>query len=295
MYIPKNKIITDLYTDGEEYVKIISTNANRNNTTTTSQTTPNFYVGYYWKSQTGDVYTGRNPNDKPQEPLIPIAKRDNLNPPESLNNIMYLKGSDFQTPLDGEQYGGGYNPNRISPSSYSGYLTSQGTTQNRKIPIHTHPLPNSKDYELGVYTRYFLQKVTTKEFLEVTGEIYSKILRKDKGWVFELYQPFTVQWTISGEELEVQDANRNITLLTQSRLRTLGLTQFFENNYLQYYEEDIDLEDEILNIEDISETPTSNIPLSPTPATPSSPSSPPPPSAPSTPSPPSSPTSGGGY
>jgi hypothetical protein len=289
MYIPKNKIITDLYTDGGEYRKIIPNNVDRINLTNTSEIQPTYYVGYYWKSQTGDVYTGKNPNDKPQEKLIPSSNLSNLGPTEDLSDLMYSAGSDFQTPADAEEYGGGYNPNRISPTSFFGYVSSKGVTQNRKIPIHSYPLPNSKNYELGAYTRYFLQKITTKEFLEVTKDIYGKILRKDKNWVFELYQPFTIQWTISGEELEVQDANRNITLLTQSRLRTLGLTQFLENNYLQYYEEDVDLEDGVFDIEDISETPTSNAPLSPTPTTPSSPSSSP------TPSSPSSPTSGGGY
>ena len=282
MYIPKNKIITDLYTEGGEYTKLIPNNVGRTPGNLNSPTPSTSYVGYYWKSQTGDIFTGRNPNDRPQEKLIPIIAQSDLSILEDIDNTLYLAGPDIQTQGEVLEYGG-YNPNRIGISSYTGYISSYGVERNRKLPFHTYPLPNAKDYELGVYQRYFLQKVTTKEFLEVTRDVYYKIRRKDRNWAFELYQPFTIQWAISGEELEVQDANRNITLLTQRRLRTLGLTQFLGNNYLQYYEEDIDLEGEAFNIEDSTPSPTSFVPPSSTSPTPSTPSSP----SPS--------TSGGGY
>ena len=57
MYIPKNRITTNLYTRGEEY-KIAATGVP--------------YTGYYWEMYNGTIFTGKNPNDKPSEQLIII-------------------------------------------------------------------------------------------------------------------------------------------------------------------------------------------------------------------------------
>ena len=73
MYIPKNKIITNLYTnglqinnpEGEKYFYIINTDI--------------IYEGYYWKDYKGKFYTGKTPNDKPTQQLIqnPVNKDGN--------------------------------------------------------------------------------------------------------------------------------------------------------------------------------------------------------------------------
>lgn len=50
MYYPLSQIHTNLYTNGQEYI-IKSNNQN--------------YVGYYWKSSDGKIFTGRTPQDPP--------------------------------------------------------------------------------------------------------------------------------------------------------------------------------------------------------------------------------------
>jgi hypothetical protein len=57
-YIPKNKIETDLYTPGGEYAY---------------ESTGAEYVGYYYKLYDGKIYTGNNPNIKPNDVLIPYS------------------------------------------------------------------------------------------------------------------------------------------------------------------------------------------------------------------------------
>ena len=47
MYIPKNRMTTNLYTRGEEY-KNVATGIP--------------YIGYYWKMYNGTTFTGKNPN-----------------------------------------------------------------------------------------------------------------------------------------------------------------------------------------------------------------------------------------
>jgi len=54
-YIPKNKIQTNLYTSGGEYV-LASTQEN--------------YIGYYYKLYNGKYFTGRTPNDPDTKEII---------------------------------------------------------------------------------------------------------------------------------------------------------------------------------------------------------------------------------
>ena len=54
MYYPKSQIITNLFTIGDEYVYL---------------NTNNIYSGSYFKTGDGKVFSGRNPNDKPNLPL----------------------------------------------------------------------------------------------------------------------------------------------------------------------------------------------------------------------------------
>ena len=48
MYFPKTQVITNLYTNGNEYMT-----ANNNQV----------YVGYYWETSFGERFTGKNPQE----------------------------------------------------------------------------------------------------------------------------------------------------------------------------------------------------------------------------------------
>jgi len=51
MYIPKNKILTDQYTNGGEYI---------------IKSTEEDYIGFYHKLYTGEIFTGKTPNEMNQ-------------------------------------------------------------------------------------------------------------------------------------------------------------------------------------------------------------------------------------
>ena len=57
MYYPKSQIKTNLYTNGDKFA-IASTDE--------------AYTGYYYTVSGNEFYTGKNPNDTPNELLIPI-------------------------------------------------------------------------------------------------------------------------------------------------------------------------------------------------------------------------------
>ena len=62
-YIPKNKIQTDVYTRGGEYVFL---------------STKEPYIGYYHKLYNGEIYTGKTPNSTNIEQLI-IKSENSVN------------------------------------------------------------------------------------------------------------------------------------------------------------------------------------------------------------------------
>ena len=58
-YYPPNRIKTNLYTQGNEYV-IESTGEN--------------YKGYYWKTSSGKIYTGKSPASPQTQLLVKIKE-----------------------------------------------------------------------------------------------------------------------------------------------------------------------------------------------------------------------------
>lgn len=66
MYYPKSQIKTNLYTNGDEFVFL-------------SNQQP--YTGYYFKTSTGQYFTGKTPDDRPNiEIILNLALSENLIP-----------------------------------------------------------------------------------------------------------------------------------------------------------------------------------------------------------------------
>jgi hypothetical protein len=61
-YIPKNKIQTNLYTNGGEYALLSS---------------GQIYIGYYHKLYNGKYFTGKTPNDSNIKELVALRTEDN--------------------------------------------------------------------------------------------------------------------------------------------------------------------------------------------------------------------------
>ena len=69
MYYPKSQIKTNLYTSGDEYVPILGGDP---------------YRGFYYKTSTGQYFTGRTPDDRPNIELSPIIQLSEITP--DINN-----------------------------------------------------------------------------------------------------------------------------------------------------------------------------------------------------------------
>jgi len=217
MYIPKNRILTNQYTSGGEY--IVKSNGEN-------------YVGFYHKLYTGEIFTGKTPNDSNIRQLILNESNSPQNePPESntVNTIaLFLNDPD---PIVDTSI---WNQRNIVD-----YLKATGQDtkddQPKETPYTSKPKPTQEDYNLGVFTRYFCVKINEDIYLEIDKKTYDALTNQKEDWLWQLYTPFQLLWTISGEEKEIEKTNYNITLLQEKRLKRRGLQQFLRNNYLKFY------------------------------------------------------------
>ena len=225
MYIPKNRIKTNLFTSGGEYM-VLATSIE--------------YVGYYHSLYTGKFYTGKTQNDTNIRELIPITPEagedlsseeelpPNLTP--DLNKIaLFLNDPD---PIVDEDIWNQGDIVRYLEIKRKNPLDDDP----RELPSQEYPQPTEDDYKLGVFTRYFVKKINELKYIELSKEIYDKMKKKNPDYVWELYLCFKLQWTITGPKSQVPIANRNQVLIAEQRIKSLGLGEFLRHDYLKFYD-----------------------------------------------------------
>ena len=211
MYVPKNRIITNQYSNDSSLVV---------------KSTGEFYKGFYYKTFDGKYFTGKTPNDPPNVELEVVQPLDeNISQTLPQNEIAY---SDL--PIDPP----GYNEDTVV--KYANINNINLNNPNPKfIPIQFYPTPTEDDYKLGVFTRYFCVKINENRYLELSKDVYDKLVNKNSNYLWEPYIPFKLQWTIAGELDYVVNTNRNIILLTEKRLKRKGLDIFLRRNYGKFW------------------------------------------------------------
>jgi hypothetical protein len=203
MYYPKSKIITNLYTNGNEYV--IKSNGKP-------------YIGFYHKLYNGNIFTGKNPED---------------------SYIAELMISNYSTT---EAKGGRYitinnNSEQVLTQDVLIYdvLKDIDSSGMKNIPIPHYPQPTQDEYKLGEFQRYFVKKVNELIYLEIDEETFTNIKNKDSKYAYEYYIPFDFSWQIYGNRIDILKTNRNTVLLAEQNLKIKGLQEFLKNNYDKFY------------------------------------------------------------
>ena len=204
MYYPKSQIKSDLYTNGGEFV--IASNQED-------------YEGHYFITSDEKYYTGRNPNDKPNNLLLPSTS-PKPDPQREANPLIQRNESYYNYPLTYAQSSGRNISNNIAPPSN---------------PTQTLVLPTEENYEIQEFQRYFLKKVNDIVYLEINKEEYDRYLNKNPLVNYQLYIPFTFPWLISGNRNEVINVNKKtIDRITQN-LKLVGFPSYFSNRLDQYF------------------------------------------------------------
>lgn len=205
MYYPKSQITTNLYTNGGELILI-------------SDETE--YTGYYFLTSDNRYFSGKNPNDKPNFEL-------KLN----ISGDQDLEDAEFEI-LDS------YN------EETNMYLLPNAYLQNTKLelpplapslPIQISSLPTEKNYEIGEYQRYFLQKNNSADYIEIDNKQYQKYKNKSLTVLFRLYYPFEFPWLVSGDRNTVANVNQKTIFRLANNLNLIGFKSYFQDNYTQYF------------------------------------------------------------
>lgn len=145
MYYPKSQIKTNLYTNGKEFQ---------------IESSQQEYKGYYFITSKQEAYTGKTPQDKPNNRLSPISSLSGVglisNEDELLSNSYYLINDSY------------YNANRLSTKRAA-----------PRTPIQTLGKPTDKDIQNGFFNRYFVKKGNEFKFIEVSKEEHLKFQNQD--------------------------------------------------------------------------------------------------------------------
>ena len=201
MYYPKSQIKTNLYTNGDEFVYI-------------SNKQP--YQGYYFKTSTGQYYTGKNADDRPNFELTQNLATAETTIDTTKSDYSVIINTDLNNNLT-------YN-NLISPPP--SVLIS---------PAYNAPEPTLQDYQIGEFRRYFCKKGNEILYLEIDKDTYDKLIAKDSQYQFSLWQPFNLPWLLVGTQEQVYKVNRNVTILTSQKLLLPQFGRYLKDDYLKYY------------------------------------------------------------
>lgn len=190
-YYPKSQIKENLYTAGDEYY---------------IKSSGKSFTGYYWSNSSGKYYTGKTPQDKPNQELIKIEEGGDL--------LDLPQNESFWT----ETY------NNTVVQSKPGLS-----------PIPYQAQPTSQDYINGYFTRYFTKKTNQNIYIEISKKSYDLLESKSSKILWQLYESVSVVWQLTGEEKQVYNANRNNVLLTENKNKLPGFSRFFKKQYSKYY------------------------------------------------------------
>jgi len=196
-YYPKNRIQTNLYTNGGEY---------------TIKSTGEDYIGYYYKLYNNTFFTGKTPNDTPNQELILFEETINITP-----RLVIVESF---------------------PDPEVNIYNSLTTTPNPKIiPSPYYPQPTEDNYKLGEFQRYFMKQINNFLYTEISKKDYDSLVNKNESYLWQLYFPISIPWEISGDKDQVEQTNKQITILFETQNKIFGFSQFIEKigGYLKFY------------------------------------------------------------
>ena len=216
-YFPKSQIKENQFTPGAEWYYV------KNNSS---------YTGFYYVLSNGKAYTGKNPNNPPNEE---ITKNTEIFSSQTKNGIVndITNGVTYADNWDGTTYGDQIQ-NARDVKIY-GILTDTDYNLVRSKPQYSPTFPSPEDYEKGMFVRYFVCKINQLEYLEIDKGTYDNIFTQNKIWMWENYVPFTLNWYINGDIDRVFNNNKGSIFIKEREINKKGLEDYLGKQYLEYF------------------------------------------------------------
>lgn len=204
MYFPLSQITTNLTTQGGEF-KL--------------QSTGKEYIGDYFRTSKGNNYTGKVPNDGPNELLI---------------NFQSAEEQSQEDVEAGRE--GSYNEEAnviLLPNDYLGSTSLQiSPTIQSTTSI---PFPTEQNYNSTKFKRYFLKKTNNFIYKEINSSTYELYINQDSSVPYSLYQAINIDWVIAGNLLSAFKTNFNIVELAEVENEWFGFVQSFKDRFAKFY------------------------------------------------------------
>jgi hypothetical protein len=225
-YFPKHYITPNQYTSGGEFMY---------------KSSKIEYIGYYWKTGNGRLYTGETPQS-PETieliPIIPINIGIFTEQPEYTEKITLANVADG--PLD-------YFTDVANLPIESNIISDYANLKNRPqtnfpfkyIPQYNPTTPSTQDYQNGEFRRYFTKKTNELQYIEINQQTYALLRQKDPTIEWSLYQPFNVPWQLTGDKIQVEKTNRNIVELTIQKNKFYKFNEYLKFDYTKYYQPEV--------------------------------------------------------
>jgi hypothetical protein len=93
--------------------------------------------------------------------------------------------------------------------------------------------PTDKDYENGMFIRYFSKKRNEFIFKELTKKEYDS-LNVTSNIEYTLYKPFSLKWMLVGFQQDILQYNFYSVKSTERKEDVLGLSEYLKDDYLKY-------------------------------------------------------------
>ncbi len=206
-YFPKNRITTNLYTKGNEF----SINGKP-------------YIGAYYKTYSGKIFSGTDPINGSSQELIPIKELYVINGNKSSKKPGAIV-------LDNSTSTYINNPNNRNLNTY-------------QVPIQFYPNITDNDYQKGYIMRYFAKKRNEIGFvIEINKETYQSLLKKDSEYDYITYQVIDLFWQLTGPLRDTRENRQykvagiidtNKRLVEEKDKNFRGLIEYIGGNYDKY-------------------------------------------------------------
>jgi hypothetical protein len=168
-------------------------------------------------------------------------------PKNKIQTNLYTTGGEYEYVSNQENYIGYYyklyngktyagkTPNEFNPQELVATPFIDGGGILPLIIPYSPLFPTEQDYQVGEFIRYFNIKRNQAIFTEISKNTYTKFKQQSPQVSWRLYRVFSLSWQLTGDINQVAQTNKNITELTESREKVLGLSLYLKENWTQYY------------------------------------------------------------
>lgn len=213
-YLPKNRIIPNLYANPQQLIY------KKNNKE---------YTGFYYKTYDGKFFTGKTPEDKPNEELDVYPKHENLDLTKRISKLAII---DAPTPFF-ELGNKEYNENLII-----NYNKLKGIKNNdlmeKFLPTEFYPTPTIEEIKFGEFNRFFCIKRNEIKYKEISKDTYDNLLQENPKWGWELYKPFSIKWKLKGTLEEIYTFNKSSVEIIEQKLKLSNFKEYINKEYTKY-------------------------------------------------------------